>query len=356
VAIKQKNRFLIGLGIFIIILGIIAWGLIPNSLLNRLTVGFSAVQQPLKEGVDNVSDSGVGFFQAIFNGMAIREENQALRDENTQLHQRIKTLEAENLKYQELKQAVHIKERYEGYEVLHASVMSRSFGNIFDMFSINRGGEDGLSEDPSISYAVVDANMNLVGRLAQINAKGAKVLPLYSEGFTVIGKVNKPDGAVFRVHGDLSLSQDNLCMIDGVHVDAELNPGDEVVTDGSGGLFPAGIAIGTVLTVEEQGGQRVATLEPNVLISDISDVFILVGKPYEDQFEEDRVDRDSPEEDSEDSTEEKTQTDDEEAETVEENVGEIDAAENTDEQTEAETGGEDTTEGDTENSDSEAEE
>ncbi|HHX37884.1 MAG TPA: rod shape-determining protein MreC [Clostridiaceae bacterium] len=296
-AFKKKNRLLIGLGIFIVILGIIAWGLMPNSFLGRLTSGFSAVHQPLKEGADQVSDTGEGLFQSIFYGMRIREENQELRAENAALHQQIRTLEAENLKYQELKQAVNIKEHYEGYELLHASVMSRSFGNIFDMFSIDRGIVDGLSDDPDISYAVIDANMNLVGRLAHINKTGAKVLPLYSEGFTVIGKVNQPDGAVFRVHGDLSLSQDNLCIIDGVHAEAELNPGDEIVTEGSGGLFPAGIAIGTVLSVEEQGGQRVATLEPNVLISDITDVFILVGKPTENIFPEDsQADRPADEE------------------------------------------------------------
>lgn len=274
---RRNNQLPLILGILIIILGFIAWGMIPGSALHRLTSPFSAVYQPVQHGASSVGNASEGFFQSLFNGMRIREENAALKSENARLQQQIQQMQAENAKYQELKEAVHIKETFDRYEVLHASVLSRSFGNVFDLFTINIGADDGLSMDTDISYPVVDAAMQLVGRTAYVDASGAKVLPLTSEGFSVIGKVNRAGGVVVSVHGDLTLSGEGLCVVDGVEKNAILQPGDEVVTDGSGGLFPSGLVIGTIAEVRERGDQQIAIMEPAAPVSSVSDVFVLRG-------------------------------------------------------------------------------
>lgn len=265
------------LGILIIILGLIAWGLVPGSALHRLTSPFSAVYQPAQSAVSSVGDASEGFFQSLFSGMRIRRENQALKEENARLQQQIQQMQAENAKYQALKEAVHIKEQFDRYEVLHASVLSRSFGNVFDLFTINIGADDGLSMNTDISYPVVDAAMHLVGRTGYVDARGAKVLPMTSEGFSVIGKVNRAGGVIVSVHGDLTLSGEGLCLVDGVEKNAILQPGDEVVTEGSGGLFPAGLIIGTIVEVRERGDEQIAILQPAAAVSSVSDVFVLHG-------------------------------------------------------------------------------
>lgn len=275
---NKEKRLTIILVVVVLLLAIIAWAVTPGSWLNNLTTPFTGVYQPAASGVDQVGDKTVGFFESISDAMAIRDKNKNLEEENAALRQKVKDLEAENVKYQELKQALNIKDRFSGYEVRHAAVMSRSYGNLFDVFTINLGINDGLSQEFRTSYAVVDADMNLVGRINSIDQVGAKVLPLSSEGFAVIGKVNRSGGVVMRIHGDLALSHNGLCMVDGIPKTAVVQPGDEVVTDGSGGLFPPGLPIGTIVEVlTQENGEQIATLQPYARIGELTDVFVLVG-------------------------------------------------------------------------------
>ncbi|MGI6545343.1 MAG: rod shape-determining protein MreC [Fastidiosipilaceae bacterium] len=276
---KKFNRLTIVLIVVVLLLAIIAWALVPGSWLNHVTTPFTATYQPLKSGVDHASNGVSGFLQSVADGMEIRRHNQQLEEENAVLRQQVKDLEAENVKYQELKQALEIKDKFDAYEVKHASVMSRGYGNLFDSFTINLGASDGLSQDFRAGYAVVDADMHLVGRVSNIDHSGAKVIPLLSEGFTVTGKINRTGGAVLRVHGDLSLISNGLCLVDGIPKSAVLQPGDEVVSDGAGGLFPPGLPVGTIVEVKTgESGEQLATLQPYARIDELTDVFVLVGR------------------------------------------------------------------------------
>jgi rod shape-determining protein MreC len=82
-----------------------------------------------------------------------------------------------------------------------------------------------------------------------------------------------------RVRGSIDLKEEGYCLADQITVGARLNPGDLIVTSGLGGLFPAGIPIGTVVSVQETDTQtqRQATIEPFADFNQLTTVFVMKG-------------------------------------------------------------------------------
>jgi rod shape-determining protein MreC len=63
--------------------------------------------------------------------------------------------------------------------------------------------------------------------------------------------------------------------------------GDEVVTSGMGGVFPRGIPVGRVTTVERKSGAlfQEAVLQPKVDLSRLEEVVILMNSEPREGFE-----------------------------------------------------------------------
>lgn len=119
--------------------------------------------------------------------------------------------------------------------------------------------------------------MNLVGKVYSADFTSSKVLPVLHEGFTVSAKVNSVNGADVMIHGEVELKEKGLCMVDQIDENAVLKVGDELVTNGLGGLFPAGIPIGVIVSVDDSSPlSRYATMKPYVDIANLNDVFIMV--------------------------------------------------------------------------------
>ena len=124
--------------------------------------------------------------------------------------------------------------------------------------------------------------MNLVGRVMTTDLESSKILPLLHEGFTVSAKVNVVNGATVMVSGDIILKNQGLCVVTRIPSNIVLQPGDELVTSGEGGLFPAGIPIGVIESFDDSDPNNPkATMRPYAVISDIKDVFIMVPNTEE---------------------------------------------------------------------------
>ena len=126
--------------------------------------------------------------------------------------------------------------------------------------------------------------MNLIGRIIEVNGDDSKILPLLHEGFIVNAKVNEVNGANLTVMGDASLKHDGLCLVTDIDANVELEPGTEIVTSGNGGLFPQGIPIGVIVSVDKSNPTNItATLRPYSDIGTLNDVFVMV--PFEKTVE-----------------------------------------------------------------------
>jgi rod shape-determining protein MreC len=275
-----RNRIFTLVIITLLLMSVLLLSSLPGSPLNFVTTPVSAILKPVQSFFQKTADKVSGFFESISDGMRIRNENQTLRDENASLRSQIAQLEEAGRQYQELKSALSLVDQFDHYQILGARVMTREIGTWFDVFRLDAGTKDGLLVTETASFAVVDANSNLIGRILSADALSAKVLPLLHEGFTVSAKINVVNGPVLRLRGDYDLKPLGLCLADQIPANAVIRVGDELVTSGTGGLFPAGIPIGKVVKVidNEARNLREAYVEPYADLQNLTAVFILKGK------------------------------------------------------------------------------
>ncbi|MDD3959403.1 MAG: rod shape-determining protein MreC [Oscillospiraceae bacterium] len=278
-----SNKIFIVILITLLVVVIIIMSTIPGNPIRTITAPVSFVIDPIQKGVKSVGEGITGFFSAVTEGMDIRKENEELKAEIAQLEYQVAQGEEAIRRWEELKDAFHIKDTFENYRIIGAPVLTREADEWFSVIRIDLGQNDGFLLLQDQSCAVVDARMNLIGRIMTSEPESSKVLPLLHEGFSVSAKVNTVNGAVVRVSGETTLKQDGLCKVTRIPVTIDLKVGDELVTSGQGGLFPAGIPIGVIISVDYSSElNRTAILQPYANLNDIKDVFVMVPEENSD--------------------------------------------------------------------------
>ena len=273
------SRWFIVSAVVLILIAVILLGALPGSPLNagKLSQIFGGIIKPVQNGFGSLTDSFDDFNSAVFDGMAIREENEQLRKEVAILQYKLRQNEEAAIRYEELKDAFHIKDTFSNFEVYGASILSTEADEWFASVRIGIGKDEGLSLETGLSYIVVDVNMNLVGRIIEVSDKESRVLPMIHEGFAVSCKVNEVNGATFMLTGNTALKTEGKCRITDIDPNNIPDVGAEIVTSGEGGLFPEGIPIGRIVSVDRSNELDItAELEPYSGIGQLKDVFILV--------------------------------------------------------------------------------
>lgn len=275
-----RNKIVIIVFSTLLLFAFIILSSVPGSFLNNLTSPVSIVLGPVQNGIYRVMTKVSDYYASFTEGVAIRSENARLSEENASLRNRITQLEEAGRQYASLKEALSLKDRYDAYTILGCRVLTRDIGSWFDIFRIDSGQKDGLQVTETTSYAVVDAQSRLVGRILSTDLASARVLPLIHQGFAMSAKINTSTGALVRVRGDLDLKESGLCAIDQIPPAAVIRVGDEIITSGAGGLFPSGLPIGIVTEVNDTGTRqnRTAILKPYIDLESVETVFVMMGK------------------------------------------------------------------------------
>ena len=272
-----KSKWFISLVVLLVLAACAILSLIPGSPVKKLLTPVQSVSSPAQSIVKRAGDTLTDFWSAITDGVAIREENRALKEQIADLRYHLTQNEEAALRYEELKEAFHIRDTFSNYDIYGATILSREADEWFSVIRINAGKNEGIVLEQGQSYPVVDVEMNLVGRVIETEGSTSKVLPLLHEGFSVAGKVNEVNGASVIISGDSVLKRSGLCRVKSFDKGVKLEPGTVIVTSGEGGLFPEGIPIGTISSVDYSSPSEVtATLRPFSSIGELEDVFVMI--------------------------------------------------------------------------------
>jgi rod shape-determining protein MreC len=213
---------------------------LPTQVTSHLKLALSSLFLPLLGLTHTVRQLPAAAAEAVLPRGELLKELEQLRRENEQLKiqlQQAAALAREN----DLLRAQIGWQRQMPWKLKLARVILRDPANWWHTVQIDLGKRDGLRENLPVLTPE-----GLVGRTAAVGDSRAQVILVDDPNCRVSACVLNParDVGILAPGGPLDDSLVNLTYLAG---DANLKPGQEVVTSGQGGIFPAGIPIGQIV-------------------------------------------------------------------------------------------------------------
>ncbi len=272
-AFARRRRFVVFVALCILALGMLTDQVrSPDKRrIGWLGTAVEVVLAPAASGLSRIA--GV-----VDRGWALLAEIGQLRVENRRLTGEVARLREENARLQEDAQAAERLRRLlafkqPSYETVSARVIGRDPSHWFNTLLIDRGGEDRIRRnDPAVT------SDGLVGRVIETAGPWARVL-LILDPRSAVGVLVGPsrDAGVAEGQGQPLLRVKYLSR------DAEIHPGDRVVTAGLGEIYPRGLVVGTIVEVAKAEGDlyQEATVRPEADLDHLEEMLILVpgGSP-----------------------------------------------------------------------------
>jgi rod shape-determining protein MreC len=154
-----------------------------------------------------------------------------------------------------------------GYDLFQARVLSVSGTTGQVSAEINRGTRDSIRVDmPVINQ------QGLIGRVVAVSETVAQVQLLIDPTHRVAARV-----ATSREMGIVKYRNRDGMLLDNFPIQGEIAPGDEILSSGLGGIYPAGLVIGRVGSVvrPEEATFCTVVIEPAVNFNSIEELFVL---------------------------------------------------------------------------------
>lgn len=199
---------------------------------------------PLQNGAavvsGNIHNWGA-YLQGVDN---IRAENEELQKEISELRLQLVNLAEYEQENERLKTLLHAVGSYnKQYDYATCQVVNRSQSNWYKTLIINGGSDDGFV----VGLPVVCAE-GVVGRIINTSANTSEVL-LITDREGALSVMVQNTRTVGVVEGDGET--DSLSMIH-VPYDADIENYQQVITSGYGGVFPKGLLVGYINSIDLQ--------------------------------------------------------------------------------------------------------
>jgi rod shape-determining protein MreC len=284
--IGEKEKFMIPLWrnrplmITIIMVIVLLVVLIMTSGDNNMTGTESIVGTilaPVQQGLYSATDAIADFFARVFSGSDLQTENFELKSKVAELTGQLQDLDETKKENERLRELLNY-EAEPGIEFVTARVIGRDPNHWYDTFIINLGISDGIE----IDMPVVNGD-GLIGRIVEVGAKWSKVMPIVDSSSGVSGFVVRTrDNGILNGTPTAGV-ESALLKMSKLVFEADLTPGDIVITSGQGGVFPKGIPIGEVTEVSQSddGMRNQAIVTPFVDFVHIEEVMIITTVPID---------------------------------------------------------------------------
>jgi len=248
----------------------------PGKILREVTW---PAQMAVKELDDKLRD----FFGYFRDNTVLRRENEELRHSLSAAEywiQQMKELREENLRLGELLDFQTTHNRL--FDLVIARVIGKGGDNWSQTVIIDRGSLMGLACDMAVL-----APAGMVGRVISVTPHTAEILLLIDRESAIGARIMETRFAPGLVAGT---GQDDRLEMLKVDHDAEMSPGQTVITSGYGSVFPKGLVIGTVdkVALDPDGLTKSASVLPAVDFRRLEEVMVVRGlhENYEDIHED----------------------------------------------------------------------
>ena len=265
-----KFKILIAIAVFLV--GIMAYAGANGRLTAAPQELLSVAAAPFQRAAAAVSSGVASLWENYADIDAILEENQQLSEENASLRSQMvdyDKLKAENEAYKALES---IQSQRPEMTCLSGFVIGRDPLDSFYGFTLDRGSLDGVA----VNDAVISDEGYLIGMVVEAGATSCKVMTILHPSFNAAGVISRTrENGI--ITGSADYAADGQCVLTNLDRATEARKGDQVITTGLGGVFPANLLVGTVQEVvpEQSGKSSSAVILPGADPRTVKHVFII---------------------------------------------------------------------------------
>ena len=235
-----KNKYLLaGLSIFCVLLIVVSF--LDSSATAPVKQVSGFIITPVQKGING--------FGSWLSGLTDNfEDAETLRTENKELKEKVDTLTAENSQLIQdreellrLRELYDLDEQYDDYEKVGARIIAKESGNWFQLFTIDKGSNDGIQKDMNVI-----SGGGLVGIVTEVGPNWATVRSIIDDNSNVSAMVSTTSDQCI-IAGDLRLiDEGSLNLVKLTDADNKVHVGDKVVTSYISEKFLPGILIGYI--------------------------------------------------------------------------------------------------------------
>ncbi len=225
-------------------------------------------------GFRTVVVGGIGVAQGLFswipNPVALKSENQALRNLNYSLSREVARTRKAMIENDRLRAMLEMKKQAAGSMIV-ADVVGRISAEMRGYVTLNKGLEQGVLDGMS-----VQTDHGLVGHVLSASDNYALVQLILNRDTRIAVKVERT-----RIDGIIVWEGGEHLLLKNVAKTQDVQAGDMIVTSGFSSLFPSGVYVGRVNDVRDEPNSlfRRITITPTVSFSTLEQVFVSTQKP-----------------------------------------------------------------------------
>lgn len=265
-----KFKILVIVAVFLV--GIMAYAGANGRLTAAPQELLSVVLTPLQKVTSALSGGAASVWEKYTSIDDVMDRNEQLEAENAELRQQMvdyDRIKAENDAYKAL---ARIQDTNSEASYVSAFVIGRDPLDEFGGFTLDQGSTDGVA----VNDAIISDRGYLLGVVVEVDAISCKVMTILHPSFNAAGVISRTrENGI--ITGSADYAADGQCVLTNLDRATEARKGDQVITTGLGGVFPANLLVGTVQEVvpEQSGKSSSAVILPGADPSTVKHVFIV---------------------------------------------------------------------------------
>jgi len=232
----------------------------------------TTITAPVRSLVSNVLDWAEGVYNYVFRYEELNTELDTLRKQVADLEAQLRESGEAARENQQLRQLLRLQEKHQDFVFESARVTQRSTTNWESTFTLSKGSSAGVQT----GNCVISETGALVGVVEEVGLNYCRVSTVINTDIEMGGICVRTDCAGI-LEGDFALMSQGRLKLSYLPDDAQLRPGDQILTSGQGDIYPPDLVVGRVeeLRSDPSGMMRYAVLKPQARLDSLVEVFII---------------------------------------------------------------------------------
>lgn len=271
--IQSDRKLIIVVVISCILLALLGFAWKQRTSIPVVTVALESITTPFAYGSSHVLDgveTGVSIIDRAIFSLRDRDEDVSKMAAMEQKIVNYDEVVAENIR---LRQLLNYKSSHPEFTMTVAGILTKDYGTWTNTFTIDRGADDGIA----VNMAVIVPS-GVVGFISDVYPHSARVQTILDPRSAVGTIVQRPESRLAGVIKGNGNTPSTPYMVN-IARDGDVLVGDKLITSGYGGIYPKGLPVGNIASIENdsEGFVKNAAVTPSVDFHRLEDVFVITS-------------------------------------------------------------------------------